>query len=246
MQSILFVDFDNVFLLDKSRAQEWLSSSLNALMRQVLSLEAACDFLEIRLYGGWRDIDGLQTNAASNIRRVLGTEPMFPFRLSDGRIIRGSIDLAESLLSLPSVVFSGTVKRRTGLPRFQLAEHTIPIGCVAEQTCPLVQIKRMTKRANPKCFEPSCPVACSDAFKVVEQKLVDVMMACDILQAQAITPNASIFVLSNDVDLIPSIIAAGSMGAHVTVLYGSSWEHPYDIELKRAGIDIHRTLEDML
>jgi uncharacterized LabA/DUF88 family protein len=101
----------------------------------------------------------------------------------------------------------------------------------------------MTKRENSTCFEPSCSVLCSTAFKVVEQKLVDVMMACDIVQSPSQNLSTSIFVLSDDVDLIPAIISARAIGAQVTVLYGSAWKHPYELELTTAGVDIQRTFE---
>jgi hypothetical protein len=53
-------------------------------------------------------------------------------------------------------------------------------------------------------------VRAGDAYEVVEQKMVDTMICCDLL-ALALHEPSSIGVMSDDLDLLPALAMAGKL-----------------------------------
>lgn len=234
---ILLVDFDN-FLPPGQRvvSTELFSHELLAIIRHARrTAPTPANFL-VRLYGGWYS-DGALTAAGSQVAQIVATAALFPLIDEQGSIVRGSIEMVDELFALPGTRIGDTYRRRAGLPRLRLSTSGCPPQCAAPDACPLTALQRLTRKKTATCSLPTCAVSTAEAFVVHEQKMVDTLLACDLLEAtrQGVQ---NVVVVTSDTDLLPAALQAGSSGAnHVLVLSDQdAWRQEHLDALHRVGV----------
>jgi hypothetical protein len=231
----LLVDFDNFFPGDVPD-EPGMAHAINRMLEWALEAEPLADRVDIRLYGGWQQ-DGVFTRRASELLAVVGTA-VFPLRhpTRDG-LLRGSVALVTRLHAVPRLEWAHTVRERRGLPRVQLESTPYPAGC-AEVTpeCPLHAIRKLSRRGSRECRVEACRVTNHGAFRVLEQKMVDVMLACDAVAFAA--ENSYVVVLSSDLDVLPGVAmaAASRRGRMWLVRITDDAAALYEEELSALGV----------
>ena len=243
----VIVDFDNFYInlqgIHDDALHDRMRSEIRAMLRQALAASEKATEVIVRLYGGWME-ENLLTNWGSRVMQAVSSIGLFPLlSMEEGRVIRGSIDLARTLLNEDSATLGHTRKTRNGLPQLQLSHHPKPIGCLNDiDRCPLVIMNKFTKTKAKKCPVVGCKVTNRDAFVVIEQKMVDVMMSCDIATLCLLHDQAVMVVMSDDLDIIPPLLAFPKInGTRCTLIIQSQPDqNPYYTELVSRGINIKR------
>jgi hypothetical protein len=69
-------------------------------------------------------------------------------------------------------------------------------------------MRRFSDSHEKRCEASGCAVRNKDAFQTPEQKMVDVMIACDALAATG--EGRRVLVLSSDLDVLPAVAMAAS------------------------------------
>lgn len=241
----VLVDADNVF------KTEYLDSGIGAVTHEInrfvalgLRMDSATREISIRFYGGWKT-ENVFTNRASRLQQVIGSIPLFPFRHPTMGIIRGSVTLATSLIVEPSLVWETTFKVHAGLRRVRLAEAPCFETCSRTSVeCPVRQFVKFTKKSGKSCPAEGCSVKNEDVFKAAEQKMVDTMIACDLLSLSVDNSVSAVGVLSEDSDLLPAIIQArhfvkyaNHIQKHILVYPRRSYLYPQSMDLESRGIE---------
>jgi hypothetical protein len=245
----VLIDFDNFYPdADIATGSDWLTHELNKIITVVLAVDRDVEFIDIRLYGGWLD-NGLLTRHASELQAALGASPIFPLAHPyKSTVLRGEVALVTRLAGLPSVQWAHTRRVAVGLPQIRLAAGPLPNECVGSlETCPLRAVHRFTKRRERSCHVPTCAVRNEDAFKVVQQKMVDSMICCDVIFfATSATPAPHILLLSDDLDVVPAAAVAATQTKSAIHLVRShaGRENLYDAELRGLGVVLQHWADD--
>lgn len=206
---VIIVDFDNIF---KKEITEYSYLDIEFFLKDVLRTATYeienLRYVDIRLYGGWYRGDIL-TQRASILQQYLSLIKIFPKIVSDQVIIKGSIEIATTLIVSPSLLFENTLREKNGIARIQVKNEKMSAECSKNPSqCPVKILHKFTKEKSKVCGLNSCTVIHSEIIKGYEQKMVDTMMACDtlfIIQDERII---GIFLVSNDTDVIPPLIQA--------------------------------------
>jgi hypothetical protein len=186
--------------------------------------------LQVRLYSGWVDEDGVQTHESEMASRAARQYP----KVVDRRRIK--IALAHSLLSHSDYLFAGTVRERE-MPTLR---HCFdPRQCAIQPTCALPDLHHWLAGRCPR--HPSCNKQLADVVISRQQKLIDTMIVADAFTA-ALDLEEPCVVVSNDDDMIPGILALSTIAPARSALIRISRRRPspYDQELVRRGV-----LEDL-
>ncbi|HHC24677.1 MAG TPA: NYN domain-containing protein [Desulfobacterales bacterium] len=205
----ILIDFDNFFDYKPADPDfDWLEFELNQLTSRVLKSNSRPEFISFRLYGGWME-NGSLTNLASRIQQSLSSFDIFPFYKHSERVSTdGETELVTRLISMPDLQWDNTAITRSGIPRLRVVSG-LPPGCAGtNETCPVRILFRFSKKRTKKCPVPGCPVTNQEAFKIVEQKMVDTMLSCDIVTLSEDERVEKIIVASDDFDMLPSMAIA--------------------------------------
>ena len=191
----LLVDFDN---LDERIVGRMLADIVSHLInRAALNLKsediATCRWVCIRLYGGWYENNILTRRAQKLITEIPPSTELFNFR-RDGHQYTWhvQVELATSLVSFPRVHLMDTFRRREKLTGIRVADP-ISAGC-DPKLCRVLGIKELIRKN--KC--PDCGTPASKIIWIAEQKLVDVMLATDVMSLAMINDAISCVVSSDD------------------------------------------------
>ena len=253
---VLLIDCDNVFKTEhQAQGLGAFDAEINRIIDIALNLSELAEILHVRLYGGWTT-ENVLTIRASQIQQLLSKSNIFPFKHPSRGIIRGRIELAMSLFSMPSLEFATTYKERAGLRRIRLSKAACFDGCIeTESACPVRNFSRFTKMAHRACPKEGCSVSNSSVFSSYEQKMVDTMIACDLLSAASEKGVAAVAVLTEDTDLLPAIIQSrvhsSAMGLETDLALihprqSSSSGYPHADELRAMGIHLLNRLGEHL
>ncbi len=192
----------------------------------------------IRLYGGWME-NGVLTQKGSELQQAIAGLDPFPLPLPGGKgLLRGELILATRLYSLASVEWGHTLKTREGLPRIKLAAD---MSCQEDRAnCPVKSFAHFSQKPGKTCPIEACEGTNRRTFMRQEQKMVDTMMACDILTMPRESGIVRLLVLSDDLDLLPPIaVAAGAYRSHITlVLTRERRDDPYVAVLNGLGVNL--------
>ncbi|MFY0409232.1 hypothetical protein [Solicola sp. PLA-1-18] len=204
----MLVDFDNVFPPNDPSSPNSVKHDLLGWIRMVVEASATVEQIDIRLYGGWAAHEML-SRRGSEVAAMLDFIDPFPLVRPDGQFLRGSISLARGPIGDSSVLLDDTYRRRQSPPRLRLANTPHPVGCQERgHSCPVKILKKFTQKGDQLCAASSCSVTASSAFVVHEQKMVDTLLACDILEIALDSSFASTFVVSGDTDFVPPALLA--------------------------------------
>jgi uncharacterized LabA/DUF88 family protein len=204
----ILIDFDN-FL--KKPMDEILETELefffSTFIQNLVSESNDYERITIRLYGGWYQ-DNIITQRAELLQQKLANISIFPFiNISEKKIIRGSIELADSLLALPEITWENTYQEKRGIPAFRVDSDRLSITCNSnKETCPIYILKSFTKKKNKLCKNAGCTNVHEDVFFQRGQKMIDTMIACDLQYCSMVSNVVKVLLISSDTDLIPAIV----------------------------------------
>jgi len=227
--AVVLVDFDNVYHNERTLEEKnWLARALQVLEQSVMNISESVHHIEIRLYGGWLQ-NGNYTRRASKLLGEVGrvTRYPVPHPFASG-LLRGSIELPITLVSLPAITWANTFYVRTGLPRLRIDMESLPDTCSSTHRarCPALTLRRFTRKRTQLCPVEGCTLSNSAVFRVNQQKMVDTLMACDLMHYSLEGKVRIIMVVTNDLDLLPAIAMSASYpnttGDRVICLAGTS------------------------
>lgn len=237
----ILIDFDNFYThIAEDDEMQWLGHEVNTMVTGALALSQSSRRVLIRFYGGWLE-NGMWTRRGSRLQKALFSTAAFPMPHPYGRgVLRGDVTIVTRLLQLPDIEWGHTLRSKAGPPRLRLASSTPPEGCTAERvTCPVRTLQHFTRKKGKVCSLDGCHVTNDEAFMVVEQKMVDTIMACDLL-ALCLEPNVkAIMVLTNDTDLLPPLFMGAATSEKRLQLVNTvgQRETPYGEALRGLGVD---------
>jgi len=127
---------------------------------------------------------------------------VLPFRNEIGVFgkLRVNAELARSLEAEPSYHLFNTFREKSA-PRSLKCAHPSTQGC-NETDCPLACLPGLFD--TEQCPQNGCAIRLHDVLFRREQKLVDTMLACDMIHAARLKCDFIILVSSDD-DLLPAI-----------------------------------------
>ncbi len=207
---VVLVDFDNV-VVGAVPGPHQMQSLLSRITSIAVELWPAADQIEVSLYGGWLD-DGLLARRGSEVQASIAASPFFPIsHPKRSGLLRGRVTLATRIVAVPEVEWRHTLRERLGLPRVRFRDSGYPLACVKRSTdCPLREMRRFSDNHARLCRASGCDVTNAQAFRTPEQKMVDVMIACDALAVSAQGKQA--LVMSSDLDVLPAVAMAARQG----------------------------------
>jgi uncharacterized LabA/DUF88 family protein len=201
MKLAVFIDYDN--LLEPQKSSGIFDVTRKALLQMPKSSFEAHGTCDVRIYGGWYE-DSTLTRLAQSLVVSIGDEFPAIIRVLNGAgvicQISATAELAVASMEEPSYHLFGTYRKK-GRPSNLRVESPARIGCV-EPSCPLPIVKKVLK--NGVCSNAMCVVGASNLVYRHEQKIVDTMLACDMVFAP--TQNYDHLVLiSGDDDFLPPL-----------------------------------------
>jgi hypothetical protein len=158
---------------------------------------------EVRIYGGWYEGTTLTPLAQRIIAELAQDFPtVLTFRNQSGNFGKLYIaaELARSIEAEPSHHLFNTLRTKS-TPRTIICEHPATKGC-SDPACPLSCLPTLFNTGN--CTKHGCSMQLEDLMYRREQKLVDTMLACDIIHAARLKCDFTMLVSSDD-DLLPAI-----------------------------------------
>lgn len=215
---IVIVDFDNVFrdnisnYTDNTLIKNCLRSAIDSILELIDNVEN----ILVRIYGGWYQEDVL-TNKASTILSIIpDIETIFPM-IYNKRRVYGSVELAFKLTDVEHE-WHYTYKEQRGLPGLRIKREAITDCCQSNHnTCPIHILHRFIDNRR-ECLITDCNNKLSNTiFMHKSQKMVDTMMACDIMSACDDKNAAGICIMSEDIDLFPALALGRSRNRNIPI-----------------------------
>lgn len=215
--AVAIVDLDNWHEVDASRPIDvTLREVVAEVTGKLLEVEPDVRFVSIRLYGGWTELGSFSQSASQVAAHLLAVDP-FPIPL-DGRLVHGEIHLATGLSIDPTVEIGDLCRLRKGPPRIRLAGGPRPDACADHESCAAKALQRFTSKASRICPTEGCAVTAREAFATRQQKMVDTLMACDLLDFAHDVDVLAISVVTADTDLMPPLLHALVLGRQTILL----------------------------
>ena len=214
---ILIVDYNNVFTADQ-HSSDSIEQTFSAVVNAILTTYNDVDSILIRIYAGW--YQGQQLTArGSAIMAKLGTINPFP-NVFEGRQVYGNIEIASQLYGVNKIWYN-TYREKEG-PRLLVNKDMDRTHCRNnKENCPLEILTKFTKKNERVCSTPGCTIQNKQVLIQYGQKMVDTMMACDVLSYAEDIDTKAIFVLSDDVDLFPAIVLSRCKNPDVDICIGT-------------------------
>jgi len=205
---VILIDYDNYFGSDVSKiSTERMELSYKELIRLCENEFSDFNSVQIRLYGGWYKETRL-TKVASEVQQLLRQVKVFPKVTSKG-ILNGSIELATSLHINPEFIWGYTHKETQGVKRIRINHECADDLCKGNRTtCPKYLLHKFTDSKERKCGVEGCENLQKNVFKGAEQKMVDTLIACDIISTSEDETIIGVLVISDDQDHLPSLALA--------------------------------------
>jgi uncharacterized LabA/DUF88 family protein len=204
----VIIDFDNYFGADISmQTSEKLEYAFSEFINLCEAHYKDVANIQFRLYGGWHQGIAL-TKQASVLQQLLANVNVFP-KIQGKKIIQGSIQMVSEILGIPDFTWGYTYKESNGMKAMRINPECDDSICSANKTtCPKYVLSNFTKTKERKCQIESCVNTHKTVFKGVEQKMVDTIIACDILSVIEDHNFRGLIVISDDQDIFPSIALA--------------------------------------
>ena len=164
------------------------------------SVRGTCD---IRIYGGWYE-GPTMTKRAQELAVAIGNEFPAIIRVPNqtGEIASFAVnaELAVAMMEEPSHHLFGTYRKK-GKPGNLRVQQPAEVGCT-DPACPLPLAKSLLKTGS--CPISSCAVTAADLVYRHEQKIVDTMLACDMVYAPT-QDYSQLILVSGDDDFLPPL-----------------------------------------
>ena len=245
---VVLIDYSNFFPPgDIDPTDSALRHALLRLAERVISRLPNVEWILLRLYGGWMQ-DGALTSVGSKVSQLVQLATPFPVAVGGDRLVHGEIQLALDVAGVEGLNMEDTFRRRQGPSRLQLSQSPVPEGCAvhASRDCPMRAVALLTRRAEKTCPVRECQVTPRSAFVVHEQKMVDVMMASDILYYCRDSTATGVVVVTCDTDLLPSLCYAASITRVPLVLapLSACWTAAHTHLLDNMGVPVDEVRTD--
>jgi uncharacterized LabA/DUF88 family protein len=205
---ICLVDFDNIDAAIRGAGLKYVVERILAAVCRSKPVTRT----SVRLYGGWYD----QTRPTRLAQRLAASSQAdFPANLSipsgaGFQAVTTSVELAYALIADPHHHLLHTFRSRE-FPSTIKCRRPQDVGCRASG-CPAAILYHFI--STLRCPDATCSFSTSDFLYRGEQKLVDTMIAVDLIHAVN-SGEQEICVVTSDDDLWPAIIQALRMGATV-------------------------------
>jgi len=206
----VLIDYDNVGRSERTKGLRHIVETVfSRLPPNLLHRGAAAS---VRLYGGWykqRRMSKVAERLNDEIKRSFPT--VVPVRPHGPGQNRTRVELARSLAIDPKTILSHTYRPRAA-PTNLRPKHLPFRRCTQKNNCPLRAVHDLLR--DNSCPNALCPVTVADTMSRPEQKLVDTMLAVDIVHAASVG-RGDLVVVTTDDDLWPGIRMALYLGARV-------------------------------
>ena len=211
MKVQILVDYDNLIM---SLSQTRLVDVANLILRKLPALNAHEPGLcEMRLYGGWYEMDSMTKKAQELSASIQNDFPIIAnirYEYQGEVKMKINASLALALNEDPSHHMFNTFRKKSASNNIRIKSQK-EAGC-SQNDCELLKIRKFMK--SKKCPAASCSVASDDLIYRNEQKLVDTMLTCDLLHAEKQGWDCIVLV-SDDDDFIPPLRTLLLRGASV-------------------------------
>lgn len=201
MNVSILVDYDNLLLDQKASGLVDLATRVLMQLPPLAAQErGGC---EMRLYGGWYE-GSIMTQMGQELSVAM--QEHFPTIIrvpnQSGGLTPISVNasLAVALSEDPAHLLFNTFRKK-GRPNNVRVQNPQDAGCI-KNDCSLTLLKKFLKTG--KCPTASCSSSSNSLIYRSEQKLVDTMLACDLLHAQMQRLDYIVLV-SDDDDFIPPV-----------------------------------------
>ena len=187
-------------------------------IREMLSDNSNINRIDIRVYGGWYQ-QGLLTDKASTAFTLLGgIDCAIPLQ-NRGRWVRWGIENVISAYGT-NHFWDNTYRQKNGLPRIIVKTDAQRERCGTDKFhCPIEIVKKISKGSGKICQVEECTLKAEDIFQTFGQKMIDTMMACDILTIAEEPETDAIAVMTDDVDMLPALVVSALKYKHITFIY---------------------------
>jgi uncharacterized LabA/DUF88 family protein len=204
---VVIIDFDNYFRDNEINDSQKFELALTEIVEKCETNFQNFNEILIRLYGGWYQGTTL-TKKASILQQLLSQISMFP-KIQNSNKINGTIEMVSSLFEIPNVQWHYTYKEKDGIGRVRLNHDLVDGFCTQnKEQCPKYILYKFTAKKDKQCHIQNCTNTHKDVFKGIEQKMVDTMIACDVVSAVNNENVNGLFILSDDQDHFPSYAIA--------------------------------------
>lgn len=205
MKIVVIVDFDNVF---PHKLQDYTQESINDVFRQILEkllINREITTVVFKLYGGWFMGDNMTNRCSILMQIIYPIQQWFPMIVDENRVINGDVEIVMEIKDVP-YRWTNTYKEHRGLPKLRIDLSKCGNLCESNKhNCPIKILQNYTKSKERECHIDGCLVKHGDVFIRREQKMVDTMIACDIISYTLDEPQPALAIISDDVDLFPAL-----------------------------------------
>ncbi len=204
----VIIDFDNYFGTDMvNMTSEELEFSFSEIVNLCEKKFSDFDNVLIRLYGGWYRETTL-TKQASMLQQLLYNVTVFP-KVHVGKVIQGSIEMVSELHGIPDFTWGYTHKETDGIRPVRIDFSCVDEVCNSNRpTCPKFILNKFSKSKDKVCAVNGCDNIHKNIFKGIEQKMVDTIIACDIISISDDEAIKGLILISDDQDHFPSLALA--------------------------------------
>ena len=216
-KSVVLIDFENLFY-KRRLTDTLLVETFRDLMKTVVKMSDNLNSIEIRLYDGWRH-EMQNTQKADQVMSLLYQieGELFPSIIA-GRKMAGSIELAFSQYGIDHE-WENTMNLKKGVHRLSIDDSCRDSShCNDTSHCPIHMISKASKGEDVTCPIDGCGAVSFDRLVRNEQKMVDTMMGCDMLEYILDEEYGLVAVMSDDIDMLPPLLLSGKHKPQDSVL----------------------------
>lgn len=208
-KGVILVDFDNVFY-GKAVNTATIKNQLDDFIVATLEASGEIENVMIRLYGGWK-MNAAYTSEASKVLGCLESvaSELFPY-IYEGHRIYGGVELATSQYNL-GIEWENTLQEKSTRHKLNVKTDAVRHCNHEPEKCPIHLVAKATRGHKVTCPLDGCETLDITQLVRMEQKMVDSMMNCDILE-YILDDDSEVKVLevvSDDIDFHPALALAG-------------------------------------
>lgn len=207
-KGFVLLDFNNVFTGDLALiSSNDIEAKLMVPIREMLSDHTDINRIEIRVYGGWYQQGSLTDKASAAFTLLSGIDCTIPLN-NHGRSVRWGMENVISAYGT-NHFWNNTYRQKSGLPRIIVNTEAQRERCgISKNHCPIEIVKKISKGPGKICQVDECTLRAGDIFQTFGQKMIDTMMACDILTIAEESETDAIAVMTDDVDMLPALVVS--------------------------------------
>lgn len=207
-RGFVILDFNNVFTGDLTLiSSSDIEAKLMVPIRAMLSNHVDINQIDVRVYGGWYQQGSLTDKASTAFTLLSGIDCATPLQNGE-RWVRWRMENVISAYGT-NHFWDNTYRQKNGLPRIVVKTDAHRDKCgIDKMHCPVEIVKKISKGAGKICQVEDCTLKAEDIFQTFGQKMIDTMMACDILTIGDEPETEAIAVMTDDVDLLPALVVS--------------------------------------